>query len=412
MKRDHLSQYFRGIAAKTLSAVEADPSTSNQHEFNGVSKLKLLLGLERVTMPARFVYLSDSEDDAVTANGFLTWYDARESNPIRTEHRLYFPATPASANFSAGDLFVLGLRNDGSALCVVADGGSTAANQVRWLFGIDQEQLPGFVVADEADADAIPLEYTSRLILDEIGVEPEPEPEAEPLLDRILARFGPAFPSTREFSAFVRESVGVDPRDGPDDVLMAWMDVEEYAFRALERHVISERLKKGFGDEESVDVDGFISFSLGVQNRRKSRAGYALENHLETLFTSHGLRHDRTPVTENKSRPDFLFPGVKEYRDAAFPLDRLTVLAAKTSAKDRWRQILGEADRIGAKHLITLEPGISENQTDEMKARSVSLVIPRSIQNSYSLSQRRWLIDVETFIGIVESRQDPLQIRS
>ncbi len=406
MKRGHLSEYFKGVAAKTMSAVEADPGASNQHEFNGVSRLKSILGLEKKTISARFVYLSDRAEVPDRADGFLTWYDARESHPKRSEHRLYFPTTSVSERFKSGDLFFMGLRPDGTALCVIAEAASTVANQVCWLFGIEYEELPGFAVADEASFDDVPLEYSARLILDEIGVEPEPEPEVDSLLDRILGKFGPSFPTTREFSMFARELSRLDPRDGADEVLMAWMDLEEAAFRALERHVISERLKTGFGGMgNNVDVDGFISFSLGVQNRRKSRAGYALENHLAAIFIAHGINHSRTAVTENKNKPDFLFPGIGEYRVPSYPVARLTMLAAKTSAKDRWRQILGEADRLAAKHLLTLEPGISENQTDEMKARQVSLVLPRSIHSSYSPTQRPWLMDLESFIHVVTARQ-------
>jgi hypothetical protein len=341
-----------------------------------------------------------------TADGFLTWYDAREENPWRSEYRLYFPTTSVSMRFHAGDLFVVGLRNDGSALCIVAERGTTAVNQVRWLFGFDNDNLPGFVVTDEIAADSIRLGYASRLILEEMGIEPEPAPMDDQLLDRILAKFGETFPKTKDFSAFARESVRLDSRDDPDQVLMAWMDLEEAAFRTLERHLIAERLRDGFGGADgAVDVDGFVSFSLGVQNRRKSRAGYAFENHLAAMFDEHGLRHDRTKVTENRSQPDFLFPGIAEYRDAAYPTARLTMLAAKTSAKDRWRQILGEADRIAVKHLITLEPGISTNQTDEMKARSVSLVLPKSIHSSYLPTQSDWLMDISTFISMVTQRQ-------
>lgn len=406
VKTGHLSAYFRGIAAKTLSAVEADPGTSNQHEFNGVSMLRSILGADRRTMPARFIYLADQEDAPTTADGFLTWYDARQNHPTRSEYRLYFPKTAVSERFRAGDLFVMGLRPDGSALCLVAEGGSTSASQARWLFGMGRGELLRFEVADEEATDSVQLEYTSRLILAGIGLEQEPEPRDESLLERILSRFGPDFPSTREFSAFAREVSGLDPRDGPDGVLIEWMASEEAAFRALERHAISERLRMGFGGKGGhVDVDGFIAFSLGVQNRRKSRAGYALENHLEAVFGAFGIRYDRTAVTENRNRPDFLFPGIAEYRDAAFPSARLTMLAAKTSAKDRWRQILGEADRVSAKHLITMEPAISENQTDEMKARSVSLVLPRSIHSSYTATQQTWLMDVRSFIELVLHRQ-------
>ena len=38
------------------------------------------------------------------------------------------------------------------------------------------------------------------------------------------------------------------------------------------------------------------------------------------------------------------------------------MLAVKTTAKDRWRQVLVEAERVETKHLLTLQEGISEIQ--------------------------------------------------
>jgi hypothetical protein len=35
MKAGYLSEFFTGVAMKTLSAIEADPSRSHQQEFNG-----------------------------------------------------------------------------------------------------------------------------------------------------------------------------------------------------------------------------------------------------------------------------------------------------------------------------------------------------------------------------------------
>jgi hypothetical protein len=403
MKKGYLSQYFQGVAAKDLSAVEADLVRSHQHEFNGVDGLKKVLGqaVGKKTFPARFVYLCDHDDEPVLADGFLTWYDARENHPTRSEHRLYFPTTQVSMCAAAGDLLIIGVRTDGSALVVVAEGGSTVANQVRWLFGFSDMAHPGFSVRAETESDQVKLEYASNLILDQIGVEREEPKEAETFLDVMLAKFGAVFPTTRDFSLFARGTLDLDPREDPDAVLVAWMDREEVLFRALERHLIGERLRTGFND----DVDGFISFSLSVQNRRKSRVGFALENHLEEVFLRHGIRHDRTKVTEHKSKPDFLFPGIAEYRDAAFPAMRLTVLGVKTTCKDRWRQVLAEADRIDDKHLLTLEPGISTNQTDEMRAKRLSLVLPKGIHSSYSEPQRAWLIDVTSFIDLVRARQ-------
>lgn len=402
MKRGYLSEFFSGLAAKDLSAVEADLVHSHQHEFNGVEGLKNIFGQAtgKQKFDARFIYLNDHDDEPVISDGFLTWYDAREQHPTRSEHRMYFPTTEVSVCAAEGDLLVIGRQQDGSVLVIIAECGSTVANQVRWLFGFSDDTHPGFSVRAETESDQVKLEFASRLILDEIGIEQE-QVEAPNFLDQMLAKFG-KFPPTREFSLFARNTLAdLDSRDGPDAVLLAWMDREEILFRTLERHLIGERLRQGFRE----DVDGFIAFSLSVQNRRKSRVGSALENHVEEVFRQHGIRYDRTKITENQNKPDFIFPSIAEYRNSAVPASRLSMLGVKSTCKDRWRQVLAEADRIEKKHLLTLEPGISTNQTNEMQAKNLRLVVPKSLHMSYSEAQRAWIMDFEGFLGWVNTRQ-------
>lgn len=148
-----------------------------------------------------------------------------------------------------------------------------------------------------------------------------------------------------------------------------------------------------------------MALALSFQQRRKSRAGSALENHLEQVFAEHAITYTRTGVTENNLKPDFIFPGIDAYRDPDFPRTRLTMLASKTTCKDRWRQILNEAARIPLKHLITLEPGISQNQTAEMQVQNVQLVVPRGLHQTYEDDQRRWIWGVTDFIRLVADRQ-------
>jgi hypothetical protein len=402
MKRGHLSEYFTGVAVKRLSAVEADMFRSHQHEFNGVEGLKRLFGEAhgKQQFPARFIYLNDHDDEPAVSEGFLTWYDAREKHPTRSEHRLYFPTTTVSECAAEGDLLVIGRRPDGGVLVVIAENGTTIANQVQWLFGVSDLTHPGYSVREELETEQDRIAFASRLILETIGVAVEPPPDTH--LDDILRRFGANFPPTREFSEYARSTVpDIRPADGSDAALMAWMEREEILFRTLERHLISDRLSKGFSD----DVDGFIAFSLSVQNRRKSRVGYALENHLDSLFTSLGLRFSRTAVTENKSKPDFLFPGAAEYHNPSFDPLNLTMLGVKSSCKDRWRQVLAEADRIPKKHLLTLETSISSNQTDEMQAKELQLVLPKPLHGTYSAVQQAWLLDIEGFTRLIRTRQ-------
>ena len=248
------------------------------------------------------------------------------------------------------------------------------------------------------------MDFAARFILDELGIEFE-DPEANSL-DAIIDRFGNEFPKTRIFSDLARQTlIDVDAANDPDMALTAWLDHEEAMFRRLERRVVAERLKAGFVSGTDVNVDGFIKFSLSVQNRRKSRMGYSFENQLEAIFHACNLTFETQTITENKSIPDFLFPGSTQYSDANFPSAGLTMLGAKSTCKERWRQILPEADRITPKHLATLEPGISETQTSQMLASGVQLVVPASLHASYSHCQQKNLYSIADFVELVKTRE-------
>ena len=83
----------------------------------------------------------------------------------------------------------------------------------------------------------------------------------------------------------------------------------------------------------------------------------------------------------------------------------LTMLAAKSSCKDRWSQVLPEAERIKQKHLLTLEPAIAESTTDTMRASSLQLIVPTEIQQTYKKPQQEWLWNVGDFLELVKDRQ-------
>ena len=406
MKKGYLSEYFKGVAAKNLSAVEADTLRSHQHEFNGVRELVEILGEPdgKVPFSAKFLYLTDDDDPPIVEPGSLTWYDARqrariERGVMRWENRLYFPTNLVTQNLAEGDLLIVARNADDSLLIIVAEKESTVASQIMWLFGFAELAHPGFSVRGELESEQDRIAFTTRIILENIGIVVEAEEDT--WLDKIISKFGQVFPSTKEFSEFARSTIAADIRDGHDDVLLAWMDREEILFRTLEKHLIADRLTQGFGN----DVDSFLKFSLSVQNRRKSRVGLALENHLEAMFLATGIRYTRTAFTENKAKPDFVFPGIKEYRDPEFSAINLTMLGVKSTCKDRWRQVLSEADRIDKKHLLTLEPAISVNQTNEMQSKQLQLVLPKYLHETYLPAQKDWLMSVLEFVDLTRERQ-------
>lgn len=67
--------------------------------------------------------------------------------------------------------------------------------------------------------------------------------------------------------------------------------------------------------------------------------------------------------------------------------------------------MLTEARRIETKHLITLQPSTSLNQTDQMLEEGVQLVVPAPIQPTYLAAQRARLMSVADFMNLVTHRQ-------
>jgi hypothetical protein len=359
---------------------------------------------EPTVLPARFLYLTDDDPEPLVVDASLTLYDARRNKPNRSaEYRFYFSDNLVTQCMAAGDLLVIAKQRDGNLLVLVAENDSSIASQVEWLFGIGFDALPGmdparFSVRSELEGAQDRVQFASRVILESIGVETEVSDDT--YLDLILERFGATWPDTKYFSPFARSlSADVDPIHDPDGALLEWVDREYVLYRTLERHMISERLNAGFTGDSG--VEDFLQYSLSVQNRRKSRSGTSLENHIEHILVANDIPHVRGAKTEANSKPDFLFPGLPEYHDPSFPSNQLFMLASKRSAKDRWRQVLAEAGRIRLKHLLTLEAAISRAQTDEMNRQGIALVIPEPLQSTFYASQRQVLITFKAFIELV-----------
>jgi len=390
-----------GVAVKSLATVDLPAAGSNQHELNGVAQLRQILGEDRIQDGRiRWYVLTDEDSEADVVDSLYTWYDARENTEGRTEYRLYYRNPNGLESSRGGDrVYFVALRREGEPglLAYVVPAGSTWDGQLSWLFGIDElADSRRWAVRDPESLEERARQISSADLLEYLELERSTRQVAPSDFELVRRRFGLRFPTTDEFSAFAREEVGSPADPSEDQLLLAWIEREEELFRALEEYIVREKLAAGFAD-----VDEFISFSLSVQNRRKSRMGYALENHLKAIFDRHGIRYAYNPVTENRSRPDFLFPGITEYDDEDFPADRLYMLAAKSTCKDRWRQVLSEADRVEPKHLCTLEPGISENQTEEMRSSRVRLVVPAPIHDTYAVTQREWLLSLESFLEMV-----------
>lgn len=194
----------------------------------------------------------------------------------------------------------------------------------------------------------------------------------------------------------LRSDSGIDP----DKRLIARRECEFEIFKSIEQAFELPLIKQGFGN-----IEEFIARAQTILQRRKSRSGRSLELHTREIFIEEGLREGQQfshqPESESGQRPDFLFPSEADYKNSSFPENKLRMLAVKTTCKDRWRQVLREADRISIKHLLTLQEGVSVGQFNEMIAAGIQLVVPAPLISSYPSSVQPHLQTLESFIGDV-----------
>lgn len=275
-----------------------------------------------------------------------------------------------------------------------------------------EEDYQGYLLnTDESIQDFLeafgltPAETNRPIELESIN----PEIRERQAIDAFIGGLKTDFPSSYEMSlaarliqykVFLNRHLTVDD---PDTMLLKWTEEEYRLFRALEHARYGDTVSHGFQS-----VDDFIALANQVLNRRKSRAGKSLEHHLAAIFDENRIEYTAQAVTEGNKKPDFLFPSEDAYYDANFSVDKLCTLAAKTTCKDRWRQILNEADRLRDenKYLCTMQQGISAAQMDEMQAEKVILVVPKPYIVAYPKDRRDRIWTLSKFVEYIKEMEE------
>ncbi len=273
------------------------------------------------------------------------------------------------------------------------------------------ENYQGFILNTDEDIQEFldsfgltPAETNRPIELNRVN----PEVREKNAIDAFIAGLTVDFPSSFEMSQaarLIQYQVYMNQRltvTDPDSALLRWTEEEYRLFRAIEHDRYGGTVARGFST-----VDDFIVLANQVLNRRKSRAGKSLEHHLSAIFDENRIEYTAQAVTEGNKKPDFLFPSEEAYHDMTFSIEKLCTLAAKTTCKDRWRQILNEADRLRDenKYLCTMQQGISSAQMDEMQAEKVILVVPKPYIKAYPRDRQDRIWTVGRFVGYVKEME-------
>lgn len=276
-----------------------------------------------------------------------------------------------------------------------------------------EEEYTGYVLSCDEDIDEffatfnLAPDETNQLI--DVSGLVKPDFKIAQLLKEFTDQFN-QFPETRIMATGARDCfnkafnvANETLKTNPDEILLNWVDTEYRLFRFMEEKIYADVMSKPF---ES--IDSFVRMANEVLNRRKSRAGKSLEHHLADIFTYNELVFEEQAITEDKKKPDFLFPNATCYHNLQFPANDLIVLGAKTTCKDRWRQVLTEADRVDVKFLFTLQQGISKNQLREMHDSHLTLVVPKKYISSFPKEYQAEITDLFNFIDMVRKKQESL----
>lgn len=276
-----------------------------------------------------------------------------------------------------------------------------------------EDEYAGYVLSSDEDIEEFLATFnltpdsTNQLI--DIAGAWKPDLKIAKLMQEFANNFD-TFPETRQMALGARDCYNkafrVDSNSllsDPDEILLKWVDTEYRLFKFMEEKIYAKAISKPFNG-----IDAFVKMANEVLNRRKSRAGKSLEHHLACVFSHNKLVFEEQAVTEDNKKPDFLFPNAECYHNLLFPADDLVVLGAKTTCKDRWRQVLTEAGRVDVKYLFTLQPSISKNQLKEMHDSRLTLVVPHKYISKYPEEYQNELFDLKGFIRLVKKKQENL----
>ncbi|PLR75730.1 restriction endonuclease [Bacillus sp. V3-13] len=222
------------------------------------------------------------------------------------------------------------------------------------------------------------------------------------VIDEYSRSFSNEFPATVCIADKARELFYKIIRgnlSNPDNALIRWIDLEYEVFKAIEKNIYKPYLTEPFGELELL-----FEFANSALNRRKSRAGKSLEHHIDFMLTKFNIPFSHPGKTEGNKKPDFLLPSNEAYANILYDEKKLTFLGAKTTCKDRWRQILNEANRIPEKHLLTLQQGITKNQMEEMQEEKVILVVPKAYHDYYPPEYKDRILSITTFVQYLKEK--------
>jgi hypothetical protein len=394
-----------GLAAKRITKTESSKTVSNDGGVQGVASVHQLLGDGSREIPAVFQRWGPSGDSAngpvEEQEGLLTWYDARRKDADRSaEWRAFLQPAVLWDWAEPNDLLIVLVRGNESAIVIVLPGWSETESMFIDYLGLSAPRSNTGGVVGDASAPLSPQGADLLSAITGVQVDP-PNPDFPKrateacheiakceLAELLNLKQG----KTATVAQIARALTRSPPNADADETFVEWARTEEDLYYLAEEARFAPLL---LGRSFNSVADFLTAAMVPIQSRR-ARAGLSLEHHFRALLAMRGIPCANFGAqTEPGGRPDVLLPSKAAYDDPEFPTSRLRTVAIKRTCKDRWRQVLKEADRVDAKYLLTMDAKITQSQAQAMNDAHLQIVIPRPISERYSPTLRPLFVSLE-----------------
>ena len=204
----------------------------------------------------------------------------------------------------------------------------------------------------------------------------------------------------------------------PGDAIMEISrDIEFTLYRRYElRRRAAElvALLTGKGDLVTAIVNHFPDIDrvfLSASQQRKTRAGRSVEHHISASLDAGTVRFVEQAVTGGR-RPDFVMPDLKTLNSRQRLPSEALVLAAKTTLRERWKQVSSERLDCDV-YLATVDDRVASASISEMVDSGIRLVVPESLKTSSETDYRSQasVISFREFFDLEIKRDRPFLLK-
>lgn len=311
-----------------------------------------------------------------------------------SEAHFTVPPKAAFANIGPASFVVLCRKRDEDGLffdCLTIDSGSLVYAIVEQQF----EMLPSFLagVFDPPKIDAVPESIASEIdvLIGEFiaathnGTLPQLIMQYRQIPDgaaitALAQSTWLAADARRSFDPFLLDHPGNELRQLTTEIEFTIYRSHELRFRAAQALEIIFRDGVAPTTEQIVQrvVRNFIPLyqvMLNASQQRKTRVGTGFEAHIRKMLEAGQIPHAEQAVVSTR-RPDFVLPNKPLYVSKS--ADAL-VLAAKTTLRERWKQVPME-QRNCTVFLATMDEKVTRSAVRDMAGLQITLVVPEAFK--------------------------------